>query len=230
MRIINLLSTLLLICTPVLLKAQAVEVELNVGVHESRAGFSHSSQVTKVRDGFQSSGNRHYLLAVSTPLHGNAWYLRSEIGLIKTNSFLMYKYTYDEGLGEMFRNRISYLTNKKLHLSILPEYRIHANAAALKIYGGILLTSDIANIRSTTNEILLPKSNPLGICLGASFQFPINNNIALSGGLRATRLGNSELQNEDHPKINYLQYGMNVGLAYRFASHLEKDEEVKGVE
>lgn len=194
--------------------SQKLEFDLGIGVHLSNIDFHHSSTVdTNDDSGFQAFGNANFRLGLTAPLMNNKWFLKTEMGFLKTNSFFVINYKYDDGLEEKNALRVTYLLNQKLYLSISPEYRININPIAITLNGGLIFTSDISNIMSTSNTVLVPKSFPFGIKLGASIQY-MWEKIGMQFNISYLKIGSSELQNRWHPRISYNLISLSYGLIY----------------
>ncbi|MBK8112883.1 MAG: hypothetical protein IPK46_22585 [Saprospiraceae bacterium] len=94
---------------------------------------------------------------------------------------------------------LSYLTNQKIYFSIAPQYRIELSSAVFKISAGPMITSDIFNVLTTSNSILLPKSSPPGFKIETGIQYNFKN-IGAEFNIGYAKIGQSELQNRWHPK------------------------------
>lgn len=196
------------------LKAQRVEIDFGIGLHLSNINFHHTSAVNSdYTSEFQAFDNSNFNIGITSPIGKKNWYLKTEIGFIKTNSFFSARYKYDEGFGEQNATRVTYLTNQKIYLGILPEYRYINKSLTLKFAGGVLLSSDIANTYSTSNTVLLPVSKPLGLKMGGAFQY-MWNKIGVEFRLSYAKFGKSVLQNRYHPKISYDLVLLNWGIVY----------------
>jgi hypothetical protein len=194
--------------------AQHFEIGLGYGHSLSKIDFHHDSEVTiNSNEGSQSYGNSIFNFKVSAPLYKENWYLKSELGFLKINSFLNIKYTYNEGLGEMKESTLDYLTSQKVCLSITPEFRKTYESTVVKISGGPILTADISNVLITDNKSFLPKSLPIGFRLDAGLQYNLKN-VGFEFNLGYMRIGPSILQNIWHPKISYHLTVINVGVVY----------------
>lgn len=206
---------ILFICSIVnTISAQNMEVDFGIGLHLSNINFHHTSEVdSDEASEFQAFNNSNFKLGITTSLGRKNLFLKTELGFIKTNAFFGASYKYDEGFGEQRITRISYLTNQKIYLGILPEYRLVNGSLTIKLSGGILLSSDISNTYSTSNTILLPKSNPLGIRIGGGFQY-MWNKIGIECIIAFAKFGQSELQNRWHPKVSYDLLLFNWGIVY----------------
>jgi hypothetical protein len=80
------------------LQGQGIELDLGAGVHVSNINFHHTSNVDSVEASeFQSFGNSNFNIGVTSLIGKKNFYLRTEIGFIKTNSFFSASYKYDEG-------------------------------------------------------------------------------------------------------------------------------------
>ena len=196
------------------LKAQKVEIDFGIGVHFSNINFHHTSDVnTDYSSEFQSFNNSNFNIGISSPIGKKNWYLKTELGYIKTNSFFAVSYKFDEGFGVQSITRVTYLTNQKIYLGVLPEYRYDYKSLTLKFFGGVLFGSDIANTYSTSNTVLLPKSIPLGLKMGGAVQYRWNK-IGVEYRISYAKFGQSELENRWHPKISYDLVLINLGIVY----------------
>jgi len=213
MRLLSLFFLSILLGLPQL-QSQNMELEMSFGTHLSRVSYSHTSEVENNDNTFHSNGNSNYTISISSPFKGNSWYLRTEIGFIKTNSLLNYSFTFNNGIIEERRSLITNLSNQKIQLSILPEYRIALKKYSIKIYAGLIYTSDLTNTFITTNQDFLTVSYPFGARIGLSPQVKIGDYLSINGSLVFTRLGNSQLQGTFSPQINYSQFGINLGIVY----------------
>ncbi len=222
MRLLSLFLLSILLGLPQLY-SQNMELEMSFGTHLSRANYSHISEVENNDNTFHSNGNSNYSIAISSPFKNNRWYLRTEIGLIKTNSLLNYSFTFNNGIIEERRSLITNLSNQKIQFSILPEYRITLKKCNIKLYAGLIYTSDLTNTFTTTNQDFLTVSYPFGVRIGFSPQFKIGNYLSINGSLVLSRLGNSQLQGTFSPQINYSQLGISIGIVYvLFANNSSK--------
>ncbi|MBK8621215.1 MAG: hypothetical protein IPN79_05500 [Saprospiraceae bacterium] len=196
------------------LNAQKVEIDFGIGVHLSNVNFHHTSDVNSDDDSeFQAFDNSNFNIGITSPIGNKNWYLKTEIGFIKTNSFFSASYKYDEGFGEKNTTRVTYLTNQKIYLGVLPEYRYDYKSLTLKFTGGVLFSSDIANSYSTSNTVLLPKSKPVGLKMGGAVQY-MWDKIGVEFRMSYAKFGQSELQNRWHPKISYDLVLLNWGIVY----------------
>ena len=99
------------------LKAQKVEIDFGIGVHLSNINFHHTSDVnTDDASEFQAFDNSNFNIGITSLIGKKNWFLKTEIGFIKTNSFFSISYKYDEGFGEQNTTRVTYLTNQKIYL------------------------------------------------------------------------------------------------------------------
>lgn len=194
--------------------AQNVEIDFGIGVHLSNINFHHTSEVTSDEASeFQAYDNSNFNVGITSPIDKRNLYLKTEIGFFKTNSFFAVRYRYDEGFGEQNGNRITYLTNQKMYLGILPEYRYSSQSFIFKFTGGVLFSSDISNTYSTSNTILLTKSMPIGLKIGVGAQH-MWNKIGVEFRASYVKFGQSELQNRYHPKVSYDLVLLNMGIVY----------------
>jgi len=192
--------------------AQSTELDLSFGSHFSKSAFHHNSKVNTTEDQKFDNTGRHYHFGIASKL-SDGIYLRSELGLISTNSFFSIDYDYDEGLGLKQGLIISWLNNQKIYFGLLPEYRISKNDLHFYFHGGILISSDINNSFITHNQVLLPRSTPIGLKLGGGFGYQIKN-IGFRTNLGYTAFGKSRLYNIYHPYISYRQINATIGLVY----------------
>jgi len=194
--------------------AQNVEIDFGMGIHLSNINFHHTSTVDSDETSeFQVYDNSNFIIGITTPIRHKNLHLKTEIGFLKTNSFFAASYKYDEGFGEQSITRVTYLTNQKMYLGVVPEYRFINKFLMIKLAGGILISSDISNTMSSSNTVLLPKSNPLGMKIGAGIQ-SMWNNIGLELDISYAKFGQSELQNRWHPKISYDLILIQWGIVY----------------
>ena len=183
------------------LEAQKVEIDFGIGVHDSNIRFHHTSDVDS--DNYSDIfDNSNFNLGISSRIGKKNWYLRSEFGFIKTNSFLSISYNYNEGFGEQFTSKVTYLTNQKIYLGILPEYRYIYKSLLLKFAGGVLFSSDIVNTYLPSNTVLLTNSGHLGLKMGGAAQY-MWDNIGVELRMSYARIGPSKLENRWHPKVSY---------------------------
>lgn len=207
------LFTLLFTITCTTLGIAQFEMDLTTGVHLSNIKFHHSSPVDTDDDaGFQSWSSSNYTLGLTSPI-GKSWHLRTELGLLKTNTFFAIIYDYDEGLGQQSSAFVTYLSNQKMFLSILPEYRIQRKNLSINFYGGPMLTADISNSFTTSNTNLLPKSKPLGLKVGAGINYRIKD-IGFTMNTSLAFVSKSQLINRYHPAVSYTHIIMNFGVVY----------------
>lgn len=197
-----------------IITAQNVEIDFGIGIHLSNINFHHTSEVDSDESSeTQAFDNSNFNLGITSPLGKKNLYLKSEIGFLKTNSFFAASYKYDEGFGEQSTTRVTYLTNQKIYLGILPEYRYINSSLTVKLNAGVLISSDISNTYSTSNTVLLPKSKPLGIKIGGGVQH-MWNKIGFEIRLSYAKFGQSELQNIWHPKVSYDLILIDWGIVY----------------
>ncbi|MBK7789487.1 MAG: hypothetical protein IPO65_16665 [Saprospiraceae bacterium] len=205
--------------------SQHLEIGLGFGNNKSNIDFHHSSKVTTDDDKkWQTYWNSNFNINLCAPISKNRWYLKSEIGFLKINSFFRIVYDYDEGHGIQKGSLLSYLTNQKIYFSIAPQYRIELSSAVFKISAGPMITSDIFNVLTTSNSILLPKSSPPGFKIETGIQFNFKN-IGAEFNIGYAKIGQSELQNRWHPKISYNLIVANFGIIY--SMNTKKKEDVK---
>lgn len=209
----TIICILFMVCFSNAVLAQNVEINLSVGMHFSSINFHHTSDVNSNDDTrFTSNGNSDFNLGITAPI-GKKLYFRTELGFLKTNSFFIARYKYDEGFGEQSVSKITHLTNQKMYLGILPEYKTNFDSLTLKLSGGLLISSDISNTFATSNTDLLPKSTPLGIKIGGGIQY-MWNKIGFEFRVSYAKFGQSELQNIWHPKVSYDLVLLNWGVVY----------------
>ncbi len=191
--------------------SQQLSLDFNSGVHTSRLKFHHQSKVV-VFDNL-SWDNYHFIIGVSAPLRKRL-NLRSELGLVKTNSFFSINYNYDEGFGQMNVTRLTWLSNQKIYFGILLEYNVIKNDISIDVFSGLLLSSDISNVFTTSFSSLRPVSSPLGLKVGIKANYDINTNIGIGLSASYVKFGQSQLINRYHPKVSYNQLHLEFGLKY----------------
>ena len=122
---------------------------------------------------------------------------------------------FDEGFGKKSALVLSYLTNEKMYLGILPEYRYIHKSTSVKFSGGVLLSADIANSFVSDNTILLPNSKPLGFKIGTALQLMLSK-IGIELRADYVKFGPSKLINIYHPRISYDLFMYSSAIVYSF--------------
>lgn len=198
--------------------AQQVEVGLSFGSSVSNIDFHHTSEVTTDDDKeFQTYWNSNFGINLSASISKKNWYLKSEIGFLKINSHFTINYQYDEGFGSEKGSIATFLTNQKIYFSIAPQFRKQYSSTLLKFSGGPLITSDISNVMTSRNSVLLPKSSPLGFKIETGLVYNIKN-IGFEFNIGYVKIGQSILQNFWHPKISYNLIMASFGVVYSISS------------
>ncbi len=197
------------------INSQQVKIDLSYGIHISKPSFHHSSPVTTFDDKYKNKGIQ-FVFGITGRV-SKKWKLRTELGLNTTNSVFIIQYNYDEGFGEKRKLLGSRLNNKKLYLGILPQYNISSKKMIIDVYGGLLLSRDLANNLSSTNKVLNPDSSPVGLKIGSAITIPLGN-LSIRMSFEYIRFSKSKLFNRHHPSISYHMLGSTFGIIYNIGS------------
>ena len=83
------------------INAQNIEIDFGIGSHISKNNFHHNLELKTDEDsGFEYYNNSNFNIGITSPIGKKNFYLRTELGFIKTNSFLSINYMFDEGFGK----------------------------------------------------------------------------------------------------------------------------------
>ena len=190
--------------------SQNIKFDLSYGLYKTKLKFHHTSDVDY--DDIRVADGKSFTFGVISRIKGNL-FLKTEIGLLSTNSFFSILYKYDEGLGEKSKVLVTWLHNKRIFLSILPEYRKSFNKLDYFFNGGISIGSDIKNYL-TTSDKTLPKTKAM---LGLELNTGLNWNIGAVGikfDVGFKTFSKSILINKYHPYISYTNFAASIGLVY----------------
>ena len=193
-------------------QAQNTEVDFSSSALLTRLNFHYGGQIKTDSDESYDNTGSNFAIGLTSSI-GKHWYLRTELGYVSNNSFILASYSFDEGFGRGSARIASYLNNEKIYLGVFPEYRKHIYESTLSIHGGPFLARDISNTFTSANEILLPKSRLLGLRLNGSLIIG-QKKIRVKLNVGHTWFGKSRLFNRHHPYVSYNSFNFGLGLIY----------------
>ncbi len=193
--------------------SQGLQIDLSFGFDNSTPKFHHNSPVILNSTYLEGLNSHSYTIGLTKKIRNN-FYLRTEIGLVLTNLSLSLSYNYDEGFGNEHNNLITPFYNERMHLGIIPEYRIKYDIIDFFINGGILISSNLNNEFTAEYNILGANKTPI---IGTTLNGGININIgklAFKFGIEYMSFTKTKLINFYHPYISYTNIGGKFGVVY----------------
>jgi hypothetical protein len=208
------LLPLVLLCfiIPKFAQSQGVELDMQLGAHNSKAIFNHFASV-QADDG-TGGGGFNVQIGLTAQVKGS-FNLRSEFAYMMTDTYLDISFTSDgvDG-GQLQRN--DWLFNKAVILGFYPEYRYRSGNAQLLAFAGPNLTLPISNSAHLDQTNQPARFTPPGLKAGVGARFFVNDHVGFACDLSYLFVSPSSVLSGTSLKVGYHVLNTSGGVVYRF--------------
>lgn len=197
-----------------LTQAQDMEFDFSIGLLNPQVKFHHHSElnIDNSRNN-ESNGGMNLFLGVSRPIFRNSFYLKTEIGFLEKTSYVSAIYTYDFGVVVENVSMSGQITNNKMALGLMPEYRYKLHFLTLKLSAGPFVSSDIVNTIRLDKVEQLKKSKQIGFKMAGGVKL-MWNKIGVEFSMAFAKFGKSRIKSYGHPRISYDMKMLSCGIVY----------------